>query len=51
MEVTLAIIVTAPNTRAVYSIGKYSEVTRKHRLKALETPNLVSIKLNNINIF
>jgi hypothetical protein len=51
MEVTLAMIVHAPKTRAVYSTGKYSDVTRKHRLKALETPNFVKIKLKRIRRF
>ena len=34
----------APNTVEQYYIGKYSEVTRKHKLNELETPNFVNIK-------
>jgi hypothetical protein len=48
MEVTLAITLQAPNTVEQYSIGKYSLVTKKQRLRALETPILVMIKLMRI---
>lgn len=44
MDITLANTLQAPNTVELYSVGKYSAVTKKHRLNALETPNLVNSK-------
>lgn len=47
IEVNRAIMLQVPKTVAVYYVGKYSYVTKKHYVKALLTPAFV-IKTHNV---
>ena len=51
IAITLAKTLQAPKTEELYIVGKYSAVTRKQRLKALETPSLVNIRQEMMTIF